>query len=112
MIWSNEIDGILSQGVFLGAVGIENWALSYEEVLNALNQLLVLQIPILGGYVCELIDGVIQHNCDNWHCDKLPDELNVDFVNRSNKKAKEYIENYMSKNNNKIFFVLVPEAKS
>lgn len=108
IVWSNKIDKILCKGMSLESIGVKNWSLSRPEALNALNQFLILEVPILGGDVCEIINGVLQYNYDNWYCDKLPNESNLDFVKRSIEKAREYIETYLIKRPNKIFFALVP----
>jgi hypothetical protein len=110
IVWSNKIDEIFSNGISLEPLGVKNWALSQQEALWALSQCVELQIPILGGDVCEWGSGAIRYNYDNWCCDKLPNESHIDFVSRSIKKAREYIEHYTINEPNKIFFALVPEV--
>jgi hypothetical protein len=107
-VWSNKIDDILKQGHQLSGIGVSNWALSKSEALNALTKFTELQAPILGGDVCELIDGVIQYNYDNWYCEQMQGESKPDFIARSVEKAKQYVENYKGKNPDKIFFAFVP----
>ncbi|MDO5615801.1 MAG: Imm40 family immunity protein [Cruoricaptor ignavus] len=109
IVWSDKVDELLSKGISLESMGIKNWALSQQEALQVLNRFVDLQIPILGGDVCEFIDGVIQYNYDSWYCDRLPSESHVEFVSRSIRKTKEYIEHYDIKVPNKIFFTFVPE---
>ena len=110
-VWSNQIDIILGSGHPLNEIGVNNWALQKDEALNALIELAKIQVPILGGDVCELTNGVIQYNYDNWYCDKNLQETKLAFVLRSIAKAKQYIENYQSKYPDKIFFALVPETE-
>ena len=107
IIWSIKIDKILNNGVSLESIGIKNWAFSKEKALLALGHLANLEVPVLGGDVCELTNGTIQYNYDNWYCDRLPNESYIDFVNRSINKAIEYIEQYDSNDLDKIFFVFV-----
>ena len=109
-VWSYRIDNILKVGYSLDEAGLRNWALQKDDALNALIKLEELQVPILGGDVCEFINGILQYNYDNWYCDRLTNESHLDFVSRSIKKAKEYIEHYNIKESDKIFFALVPEC--
>lgn len=107
-VWSSKIDDILKSGHSLHEMGIRNWALEKEKALNAMTQFVELQVPILGGDVCELIDGIIQYNYDSWHCEPIDGEPKINFVARSVEKAKQYIESYKSKDPDKIFFAFVP----
>lgn len=107
-IWSSKIDDILKNGHSLIRIGVNNWALEKSEALDALDKFAELQVPVLGGDVCELIDGVIQYNYDNWYCEQIQGEPRLDFTIRSIQKAKDYIESYNSKELDKIFFAFVP----
>lgn len=104
-----EVDKILKVGHQLTDIGLHSWALTKSQALTALEQLAALQISILGGDVCQYVDGIIQPNYDSWHCDQLPDESKDAFFKRSITKAKQYIELYQAKKPDKIFFVLVPD---
>jgi hypothetical protein len=107
-VWSKEIEEILRMGKPLFSVGVHNWALTKKEAMVAIQQLSSSQIPILGGDVYEIIDGVLQSNYDNWYCDPSSEETKIDFIKRSVAKAKEYIESYSVREPDKIFFVIVP----
>ena len=104
---SNEIDNILSNGISLESLGVKNWAFSQKESLLILDKFVELQIPVLGGDVCDLVNEAIRFNYDNWYCNKLSNEPHLDFVKRSINKAREYIEQYSVKKSDKIFFVFV-----
>ncbi len=108
IVWSSKIDDILKNGHPLSGIGVSNWALQRSEALKALTRFTELQVPILGGDVCELIDGIIQYNYDNWYCDQIQVESKPEFVLRSIAKAKQYIENYQGKDEDKLFFAFVP----
>lgn len=110
IVWSTKVDEILSKGISLEPIGVKNWALSRQDALEALNQFLILQIPVLGGDVCELTKGNPEYNYDNWYCDRIPGESDLAFVNRSINKAKDYIISYNMEYRDKIFFALVPEV--
>lgn len=103
----NTINEILEIGMSLEPIGVKNWALSKEDAVNVLDKFYEMQIPILGGDVCEIVDGVIQYNYDNCYCDRNPNESWSDFVIRSIGKAKDYISSYNSDNPDKIFFAFV-----
>ena len=109
IIWSNRVDEILRIGISLEPVRVKNWALSQQEAIQALIQFVELQIPILGGDVYELVNGVIQHSYDNWYCNRLPNEPHLNFVSRSVRKAREYIEHHNASEPDKVFFAFVPE---
>jgi len=109
-IWSKKTEEILKKGKSLFDIGVNNWALTKVEVITAIDEFSSQHIPILGGDVYEVINGVFQSNYDNWYCEPLPEETRSEFVNRSVNKAKKYIEDYKAKELDKIFFVLVPEA--
>ena len=110
VICSYSIDKILVSGLSLESLGIKNWALSRQKVLQVLEQFRELQVPILGGDVYRLVNGALRSNYDNWYCDELPNEFLSDFVIRSIDKAKQYIESYNIKKGDDIFFTLVPKV--
>ena len=105
----STVSEILKVGFSLESIGVKNWALSKEDAVKALDKFYELQIPILGGDVCERINEVIQYNYDNWYCDRQPNESKFDFVNRSIGIARDYIKNYNSENSENIFFAFVPD---
>lgn len=105
-----EVENILKSGLSLKEeMGVNNWAFHKTEALNVLNELLKLQVPILGGDVCEKIDDVIQYNYDNWHCDRVKNESENDYIERSIRHTQKYIENYPKKDSENIFFAFVVE---
>lgn len=107
--WSKEIEAILSEGRSLIDVGIYNWAFTKSAALAAIERLASIGVPILGGDVYEIINGILQSNYDNWYCDPLADETEGEFLDRSLTKAEGYIKAYHAKEPDKIFFVLVPK---
>jgi hypothetical protein len=108
VVWSNKIDEILRVGHQLTEIGLRNWALSKPQAIIAIQKFSKYRIPVLGGDVCEMLEGIIKPNCDSWHCDQYPDEKKDDYINRSISTARDYIESYPSQQSDKIFFVLVP----
>ena len=110
MIFSRKIDQILNRGLFLGDIGIKNWALNKAEALIVLSVFEAEQIPILGGDVYVASIGVISCNYDNWYYEKAEDESLSDYASNSIKVATEYIMSYPEGYNSTVFFVLVPDA--
>ncbi len=109
MVWSDTIDNLLKNGLSLKEIGVNNWALRKNDALKVLQKFEEMQVAILGGDVCELKDGIIQYNYDSWHCDRLKEESDHDFVMRSIQDTKRYIEVYTVTNDDKIFFAFVPQ---
>jgi hypothetical protein len=109
-VWSRNVDKILQRGIFLRDLGIKNWALSKDDALKALSELMIAKIPVIGCDVCEFENGIIQLNYDNWYCEPKKDELKSDFASRTIEMASSYIENYKSNTPKSIFFILVPEV--
>ena len=110
IVWSDSVDSILKIGKSLNEVGIDNWALSKIQALKVLDQFLESKISVLGGDVYENINGAIQSNYDSWCCEPLSNESKTDFINRSIKKARNYIEEYKTADSKNIFFVFVPNV--
>ena len=104
-----QINKLLKRGLSLESIGVNSWAFSKEGALNILDRFEELPVTILGGDVVELINGNIQHNYDNWYCNKLPNETDIEFASRSIILAREYIENYNINDVSKILFSFVLE---
>ena len=105
--FSPEIDEILSVGVSLKNLGINNWALSRNDALEALSKLKSSGIAVLGGDVFVFSNGIIDQNYDNWYCERNPMESNTDFIASSIEKTRHYIEKYLDQN---ALFSLIPQC--
>jgi hypothetical protein len=106
--WPSEVKEILGIGISLDVIGVNNWALSKEQALIALEKLFSIGVPILGGDVYTISNGEINSQYDNWYCERLQDETSMEFVNRSFVSANRYVQNYNSENIDSIYFVIVP----
>lgn len=102
-----EINELLEKGHSLHEAGINNWAFSKEGALEILNRFEDLQISILGGDVFELTNSIVQPNYDNWYCNRLSNETDIEFSKSSIKRAKDYITNYNVSDSSQIFFAFV-----
>lgn len=107
IIRSKNIDEILKVGKWLGESGINNWALTKSQALEALDKLLNLNIAVLGGDVYETRGDYIQPNYDNWYSDRQPGESKEDYLNRSIEESRTYIERYAVYVPGKNYFGLV-----
>ena len=91
IIWSEQIDPILSRGISLDSLGVRNWALGRDDALHAIFELEAFGIAILGGDVYKLVGEKTEQAYDSWYCDQGPDESNSVFSKRSSDKAESYI---------------------
>jgi hypothetical protein len=108
-IWSGEIDSILSVGRTLNSVGVRNWALDRDAALAALEQLSAMQVAVLGGDVYAVSGVNVESNYDNWYCNRDGGEAEIDFIERSIAKARDYIANYQASAGS-VLFAIVPSV--
>jgi hypothetical protein len=108
IIWSSDVDSILSSGRNLIDIGVRNWALERSAALVAVNRLADLGIPVLGGDVYAENGNTIEPNCDSWHCERAAGESPSDFVRRSIFEARKYISKYQIASGH-VYFALVPD---
>jgi hypothetical protein len=106
VVWSVDVDEILSQGIYLDSVGVKNWALDRFATLNAISKLCDIGVPISGGDVYIVINRKIEGTYDNWYCDRLDGEVALDFAKRSAEKAIDYVKGY---NSEAALFTIVPQ---
>jgi Immunity protein 40 len=111
MVWSHAIDRVLSIGISLQDIGIRNWALDREHARDAVSLLAEMGVPILGGDVYVLCDGVPESTYDNWYCDRAPLESESEYLLRSKECALRYIGDYLQSSPD-VLFAVVPEVKS
>ncbi|ASC94983.1 TPA: Imm40 family immunity protein [Pseudomonas aeruginosa] len=95
VIWSQQIDSILSSGISLEYAGIKNWALRRDDALRAICELEDLGVPILGGDVYQLVGEYAEQTYDSWYCNHEVGESDLAFLKRSSDKARVYICNYL-----------------
>ena len=107
MAWSEEVKKILEGGISLSSLSINNWTLSKDQAILAIDKFERHKIPILGSDVYEMADGYPETNCDNWHCDRNANEELEGFVARSVRFARDYIESYSNPSAQETYFVLV-----
>lgn len=93
----------------LSPLGINTYAFSKDQALHVISILRDSCIPILGGDVYCLNNGVITDNYDNWYCNLNEGESKEHFIERSYFIAKKYIENYKENGSGKNLFSIVAD---
>lgn len=106
VFWSLEVDPILAAGRSLTVIGVRNWALDREKALNALTKLAKINVPVLGGDVYSVQDGVIDSTYDNWYCNRNNLESDSAYMERSISAARDYILKF--KPHKSMLFAIVP----
>ncbi len=94
MAWSEDVKAILSCGISLSEMGVNNWALTESEAIQAPDKFESLETSVLGGDVYEMVDDEPESIYDNWYCERDDGEELGKFVARSIKCARQYICNY------------------
>lgn len=107
----NDLNYFFEKSISLKSIGVNNIALLKKDALEMLETVKSLEIPVLGGDVCEFFNGNLEYNYDNWYCNKEANESYKNFVERSVKKAKEYIKDYSIPNNKDVYFSIVLDIK-
>ena len=110
---SNEMHGYFSficeNGIALSNInpGSDELALKIEDGLTAIDLLRHEKIPILGGDILAIKNGVLTYTYENWYCNEKSTEKRIDYLNRSYDVAVEYIVNIMKKNEIQKYVVFV-----
>lgn len=87
--------------------GSDEVALETSDAIKALDLLAGSQVAILGGDVLSDSSGKLSYVYENWYCERLLGESPLDFVQRSQAVAREFIENLARRGNSNLFIVLV-----
>jgi hypothetical protein len=96
------------QGCDLNNPEIISRGLLKDEALAFTIYLQKLQVPILGGDVYYVDDnGDIRLTYDNWYCNKMPEENNIEYCMRSIKVTMDYINKYRAYQNYNVLFDIV-----
>ena len=111
IVWSIEINTILSIGHYLDDTGIHNWTLTREQSFIVLDQFTIKRIAILGIDIYESKKGKISPTYDNWFCKRQPTKSEETFIKQSIIQAHDFIFNY-KKYDKKPLFAIVPKTVS
>ena len=91
-------------------LGIDAYAFSKEQALHIISIFAEKHIPILGGDVYYLNNGLITDSNDSWYCNRNTGETEQEFAERSCLVAKKHIESYPENDIAKNLFCIVTEA--
>lgn len=108
-IWMQEIDAILAKGIWLGNIGVNNWALSRESALTVLGELHEMGVTVLGGDVYASTGKVLGPTRDNWYFEPSSMSCEETTLEASIAKSKNYINNYHS-DTKEVYFALIPKC--
>ena len=100
----------LSCGIALNHFGINNWALTKEQVLDLLNEFKRYNVIILGGDIIKLKKEDVEYTYDNWSCNKRKKETCEDYCKRSIDTTVHYLSNYPFSKESKLFITLTIDA--
>jgi len=85
---------IVTNGVSLESVGVNNYALSKTSALHLLDILAEQKVAVLGGDVYISKNNQLSLTYDNWYSDKDSSESDESFCIRSIAETEKYIKNY------------------
>jgi hypothetical protein len=98
---------LTSKGVPLDGLGIREVGLSREDALIAIGFLEEKSIPIFGGDVYFRRGLKIETAYANWYSDPVPGEPPSEFLGRTWKRARDYIDDFPRRQDVDPLFVLV-----
>lgn len=93
-------------------IDLSNWRINeiaypQEEALKVLSTIKQECIPVLGGDVLTIINGIPTYTYDGWSCNRNENETLKDYVERSYNVAYKYISQYHSKSNDNYLFTII-----
>ena len=95
---------IIKSGINLEKIGINELAWEKNEINKIVRILRKEEIPVLGGDVYRIENGIIESTYDSWFLNNNGED---DFVEKSLDKTISYVEDYENNNHGKNIFVLV-----
>lgn len=101
-----KIESILSIGLRLDIIGVDNWALTRSQALAALDKISETDASVLGGDVLSVTGQDIRHNYDNWACDHKIGEAEIEYKKRSIVAARDYIIKYPAGDGDVLFEIV------
>lgn len=95
---------LVKKGISLESFGISEYAWDSDNVKMVLSELADKKISILGGDAYRVVDNIIEMTFDSWY---INDDGSIDFYQKSNDKAMDYIAEYEKNNCGKYIYSLV-----
>src|SRR4030095_1410632 len=91
----------------LDHLGVCEVAWTRQDALPIYTALQGTKWAVLGGDVLVQRDGVFRHTHDSWHSDPRAEEKCPDFVERSHRESRTYIERFPEKLDSRVAYVFV-----
>ena len=89
-------------GISLKPLGLNEIAWKYEDILQLIDMIRAQNVPILGGDVYKMENGVIVPTYDSWYVNG-----SQDTISNSWDRAEDYIRNYeRSRPSNTLYVIL------
>lgn len=108
MYESNKYEWILSVGIPLHQDYVSDWALTYEQAVEVLNEFRFFKISVLGGEVYEYFNDALQMNYDSWGLERELNETDESFLLKSINTSLKYVENYEKNIKTGCFYTICP----
>ncbi|WP_416438981.1 Imm40 family immunity protein [Phnomibacter sp. MR] len=89
---------LMKYGESLNEIGVNNWAVPLSISTSVLKELYQNKIAVLGGDLLKKTGGnQLNYVYANWYCEKLINENDLEFLNRSFLVAQQFIEAVVEK---------------
>ncbi len=99
---------ILDRGIYLGTIGIDDFAWKWQDALLVIEYLSLKKTFILGGDVYAPRANRIRPIGDGWYATKSGYLPTFDEIENSRTKGLEYINKYVERNGDDFLFAIVP----
>lgn len=96
-----------ARAISLDHLGVYEVAWIREDALSVISALRDTKWAVLGGDVLMQRDGAFRHSYDSWHSDRVADERCPEFVERTHRESRSYIERFPEKAGSLVAYVLV-----
>src|SRR6478609_3727244 len=83
--------------ISLHHLGVREVALIRQNAVDIISALQGSKWAILGGDVLVERDGAFRHSGDSWHTDRMADDSCPEFIDRSHRESRSYIERFPEK---------------
>ena len=88
----DQVEALLSQGIWMGGDGLPSWALTVKQVHAILPELQRLGLGVLGGDVYIHENGTFRPAHMTWYSNSKDDETTASYVARSIEETVRYLQ--------------------
>lgn len=103
IIISNIVGEKINEALSLSAIGINEYAWNYNSIVEIIPILREKRIPILGGDVYIIKNGIIKQTCDSWYYNV---KIDCDYEG-SYKRTIDYINIFEGKEDKYVYSIVV-----